>query len=115
MSNVILFKIVQHVRNTASVIEEGIELDELSARYRSTLCGCDPLARVYDDDDRCIVDYLFYELQSDGSFVECPDPRIYVDGFDSPSLDHVCPAHRQCLVERSGQIDEYEEEFLLLI
>lgn len=115
MKNATLFKLVQQVRSTTSVIEEGIELDELSLRYRTTLCGCDPLARLYDDDERCIVDYLFYELRSDGSIVECPDPREYVDSFDSPSLEHECPAHRQCLVERSGKIDEYEEEYLLLV
>ena len=113
-----MYKLVQQVRNTVSVIEPAIGLTGLSVQYRKTLCGCDPLARVYDSEDRCIVDYLFYEQQSDGSFIECPDPRMYLDSFDSPfvgKIEHVCPAHRQCLRERSGQIDEYEEEYTLLL
>jgi len=118
MENVTKFKVVQIVRDTSCIIEEAIELHELSVQYRTTLCGCDPLARVFDTNDECIVDYLFYEKQSDGTFVECPDPRLYVDSFDYPSLtpiEHLCPAHRQCLVERSGHIDEYEEEYSLLL
>jgi len=118
MVNSTKFKIVQRVRNTPYVIEEDIELNELSLQYRTTLCGCDPLAIVYDIDDECIVDYLFYERQSDGSFLECPDPRLYLDNFDNPfitPIEHLCPAHRRCLIERSGQIDEYEEGYTLLL
>jgi len=108
-----LYKVVQIVRNTFFVIEECIELERLSEHYRTTLCGCDPLGRI-DGDDECIVEYLFYEVHDDGSLEECPDPRNYVDSVDYPSVVHACAAHQQHLIERSGQIDEYEEESILI-
>jgi len=116
MHHVTQFEVVELFRNTRSVIAEGLTLEELSHRYRKTLCGCDPLACVYGDNDERIVEYVFFETDTRGVRKECLiDPRLYVGNFDGPSIEHECPPHRKCLIERSGVIDEYEEEFTLLI
>jgi len=116
MLHATLYEVVQLIHNTRSVIAEGLDLEELSHRYRTTLCGCDPLAKVYDDSGECTVDYLFFETDTSGARKECDeDPRLYVGNFDGSFVDHECPPHRRCLTERSGVIDEYEEEFTLLI
>jgi hypothetical protein len=112
-----MYKVVQQVRDKAEVIEASIDSEWLSIKYRKTLCGCDPLARIYDDQDECVVDYLFYEHKGYGQTVECPDPRDYVDSSDYPflgELEHICPPHVKCMDERSGQIDEHEEDYVLV-
>lgn len=111
-NNATLFRVTQQFTASSFELEDKVTAEWLSVQYRTTLCGCDPLARVETPEAGCTVEYLFYEYLTDGTYIECDDPRYYVDSLDFPFLDeieHLCPADRQCLRERSGQIDEYDE------
>lgn len=113
----IRYRVVRNRRGKTTVLEESISAEDMSIKYRKSLCGCDPLENKYDKNDRAIREFTFYENRGFGRYTECGDPRIYMDGDDLPfigEIQHVCPTHVECMRERSGYIDEYEEDYLLV-